>query len=82
MSLDKDMESANVAIENVKNMLDLLILGPLLIKKGPRGEASIDIPLMYNGYALDRIHFDPYKESSDIQISPLLYITYIISGLL
>lgn len=30
-----------------------------LVRLGPGGENHVDVPIMYNGFALDRIHFDP-----------------------
>ncbi len=47
------------AIEAVKNILNLLFIGPPIIHRDPAGETHIDLPLMYNGVALDRIHYDP-----------------------
>jgi len=33
--------------------------GPPIIHEGPGGELHIDFPLMYQGYGIDRVHFDP-----------------------
>lgn len=53
-------EQAERAIETVKEILPLLTAGPPLIRGGPDGW-HVDIPLMYQGYALDRIHLDTDK---------------------
>ncbi len=53
------LEYAEKAISLVKELLKYLELGPPIIHYGPRGEIHVDIPLMYNGYALDRMHYDP-----------------------
>ncbi len=50
-------EEAERAIEAVREILPLLTAGPALIRGGPDGW-HVDIPLMYQGYALDRIHLD------------------------
>ncbi|MCD6156853.1 MAG: hypothetical protein J7J27_00620 [Euryarchaeota archaeon] len=54
-----DESLAKRAIETAKRALQFVELGPPIIRRGPRGEASVEIPLMYDGYALDRIHYDP-----------------------
>ena len=56
-------ELARKAIETVKNLIAFLEFGPPIIRYGPGGELHIDIPLMYNGYALDRLHYDPYTRT-------------------
>lgn len=61
--LEEDAKSIDRAIEAARETLKHIILGPPLIKRGPRGEIHIDIPILYNGYALDRIHFNPYASS-------------------
>ena len=30
-----------------------------ITRQGPRGELCIDIVLLYHGFALDRVHYDP-----------------------
>ncbi len=59
-------ENAERAIETVKSILPLLSIGPPIIRRGPAGEVHIDIPIIYQGYALDRMHFDP----STMELSP------------
>ncbi|WFO74675.1 hypothetical protein J4526_06225 [Desulfurococcaceae archaeon MEX13E-LK6-19] len=58
-SMGFDYGLAVRAIETVKNLLTYLVIGPPLIKRGPKGEIHVDVPLMYQGFALDRIHYDP-----------------------
>ncbi len=48
------------AIEAVKNLIPYLVIGPPLIRRGPGGELHVDVPLMYQGFALDRVHYDPF----------------------
>ena len=55
-------EKASAAIETVKNILHLIEPGPFIVHKGPKGELHYDIPLMYQGFALDRIHYDPWRK--------------------
>ncbi len=47
------------AIETARKVLKFIVAGPPLIHEGPRGEVHVDIPLMHQGFALDRVHFDP-----------------------
>ncbi|MCD6245097.1 MAG: hypothetical protein J7J65_07710 [Candidatus Korarchaeota archaeon] len=54
-----DKEIALRAIDTVKEAVPFLSPGPALIARGPGGELHVDVPLMYQSYALDRIHFDP-----------------------
>ncbi len=56
------LEEALKAINLVREGLEYFVAGPPLIHRGPGGEVHIDIPLMYNGYALDRIHYDPVRK--------------------
>ncbi len=56
-------EDAVKAINLVKESLRLFTAGPPLIHRGPAGEVHVDIPLIYDGYAFDRIHYDPYENS-------------------
>ena len=53
------MELARKAIETAKEALQYLMVGPPIIRYGPAGEVHVDVPLMYHGYAIDRVHFDP-----------------------
>lgn len=47
------------AIEVVRDVLKFVVVGPPIIHAAPHGEVHIDVPLMYQGFALDRVHFDP-----------------------
>ncbi len=47
------------AIEVARDVLKFLVVGPPIIHVAPHGEVHIDVPLMYQGFALDRVHFDP-----------------------
>ncbi len=51
------------AIESVREALRYMEFGPPIIHRGPGGEVGVDVPLMYHGYALDRVHYDPYTGS-------------------
>lgn len=53
-----NLECASRAIETVKAAL-LHNHRPPLIMYGPAGEVHVDVPLMYHGLALDRVHYDP-----------------------
>ncbi len=37
-----------------------MVIGPPIIHMHPH-EVHVDVPILYNGYALDRIHFDPVR---------------------
>ena len=52
-------EAATRAIETAKAALAYIVVGPPLIRYGPAGEVHVDVPLLYHGMALDRVHFDP-----------------------
>ena len=52
------LDMAAKAIETAKATLAYVVVGPLL-PRGPSGDAELVVPLMYNGYALDRMHIDP-----------------------
>lgn len=56
-------ELARRAIEAVKAALPYVVAGPPLIHRGPAGELHVDVPLMYHGFALDRIHCDPVAKT-------------------
>ncbi|MCD6196053.1 MAG: hypothetical protein J7J82_04630 [Staphylothermus sp.] len=58
-----DLSKAMKAIETVKSILDLLVIGPIIMHRGPEGDVHIDIPLVYDGVALDRIHYDPLTDT-------------------
>ncbi len=57
------VEKAVKAIETVRKLLPLIGIGSPIVKHGPRGETRVDIPLVYNGIALDRIHYNPIDKS-------------------
>ena len=59
-SVGVDYGNAVRAIETVRDALKYMEIGIPIIHRGPRGEVHVDVPLMYHGYALDRIHYDPY----------------------
>ncbi len=48
---------ASKAIETASSLINLIIPGPLIVHRHPDG-ISVDVPILYNGFALDRIHFD------------------------
>lgn len=52
------LEDALRAINTVKEALPFIEAGPPLVHRGPRGEIHVDCPLMYQSFALDRVHFD------------------------
>ena len=58
-----DLSLAEKAIELVRNALPFLTVGPPIIDYGPGGEVHVDVPLMYQGFALDRVHYDPQLKS-------------------
>ncbi len=43
----------------MRDVLKFLMIGPPIVHVAPRGEVHVDVPLMYQGFALDRVHFDP-----------------------
>lgn len=52
-------EWAQEAIITVKKAIGYFFAGPPIIHVGIRGELHIDVPLMYQSYGLDRMHYDP-----------------------
>jgi len=54
---------AQRAIETVRNALPYISIGPPLVRYGPAGDVHVDVPLMYHGFALDRVHFDPVAKT-------------------
>ncbi len=54
-----DISKAERAIETAGRILKAVIVGPPLVRKGPGGEVHVDVPLLYDGEAVDRVHFDP-----------------------
>ncbi len=55
-----DPGKAGKAIQVVDKALKYMVIGPPIIHMHPH-ELHIDIPILYNGYALDRIHYDPIQ---------------------
>jgi len=58
-----DEKLAKKAIETAKETLQFITVGPPLIRYGPAGEVHVDVPLMYHGYAIDRVHLDPISNT-------------------
>ena len=46
------------AVEAARLALDLAVAGPPLVERAPRG-VRVDVPILYEGMALDRVHYDP-----------------------
>ncbi len=67
-------ESAEKAIETVRSVLPLLSIGPPLIGRGPAGDVHVDLPIIYQGYALDRIHFDPSTMEPSPKGRPVVFM--------
>ena len=67
-------EDAARAIETAREALPLLSTGPPIVRMGPAGEVHVDIPLLYQGYALDRIHFDPSTMEPSPKGRPVVFI--------
>ncbi len=57
-----DDDKAEKAIRTAVGILNFLSFSFPMVKRHPRGEVTIILPLMYNGYALDRVYFDPIKK--------------------
>jgi hypothetical protein len=53
------LEAARRAVDTVKRALPYMVPGPAIVHRGPGGEIHVDVPLLYQGVALDRIHYDP-----------------------
>lgn len=51
-------EDAEKAINTVKAALGY-VTATILSRIGPAGDLCVDIVLLYHGFALDRIHYDP-----------------------
>ncbi|WP_457752928.1 hypothetical protein [Thermococcus sp.] len=58
-----DPKLINRAIDVVKTALSLFTVGVPLIQRGPAGETHVDVPVMYMGVAIDRVHYDPYLKA-------------------
>ncbi len=57
------LAAASRAIETARRALPYVVAGPPIIRRGPAGDIHVDVPLMYQGFALDRIHYDPASHS-------------------
>ncbi len=66
-------ESAIRAVETVKSALPLLSMGPPIVGRGPAGETHVDLPIIYQGYALDRVHFDPSTMEPSPKGRPVIF---------
>ncbi len=53
------LSRAGKAVSIAKAALPYITVGPPLIEKVPGGLLKIDVPLLYNGFAIDRVHFNP-----------------------
>ena len=51
-------EEAAIAVSAAKAAAERLRAAPPIIRRTPRGYA-VDVPLLYNGVAVDRMHLDP-----------------------
>ena len=49
------------AIEAVRAALGLFEAGPPLARVAPGGVVAVDVPVLYDGFAVDRMHFDPVR---------------------
>ena len=52
------LEDAEKAVNTVKAALGY-VTTTILSRVGPAGDLCVDIALLYHGFALDRIHYDP-----------------------
>ncbi|MEB2837193.1 MAG: hypothetical protein GSR80_001437 [Desulfurococcales archaeon] len=57
------MAAASRAVETARRALPYVVVGPPIIHRGPAGDVHVDLPLIYQGFALDRIHYDPVSRS-------------------
>jgi len=53
-----NFSSINKAIATAKNAIQFFTAGVPIIKKSPKGEVHVDVPVMYMDFAIDKIHFD------------------------
>ncbi len=58
-----DFDSLKKAIETAKVVLQYLTVGVPIVRRGPRGEVHVDVPVMYVDFAVDRVHYDPQLEA-------------------
>ncbi len=58
-----NFDSLNKAISTAKAALQFFTAGVPIIRRGPKGDVHVDVPVMYMDFAIDRIHYDPYSET-------------------
>ena len=58
-----DFKVLDKAINTAKEALQFFTVGVPLIRKGPKGEVHVDVPVMYMNFAIDGIHYDPQSGS-------------------
>jgi len=58
-----DFNSLNRAINTAKLALQFFTAGIPIIKRGPKGDVRVDVPVMYMDFAIDRIHYDPQSRT-------------------
>ncbi|QDA31368.1 hypothetical protein FH039_06810 [Thermococcus indicus] len=51
-------ETAEKAIETVKNALPFFTAGTPIVHRAPHG-THVDVPVMYLSFAIDRLHYNP-----------------------
>ena len=54
-----DISYSEKAVRTAERALPYIVAVSPIIRYGPEGETSIDIPLLYQGMAIDRMHFNP-----------------------
>ncbi|MCD6492964.1 MAG: hypothetical protein J7K36_04070 [Archaeoglobaceae archaeon] len=54
-----DFNSLSKAISTAKSALQFFTVGVPIIRRGPKGEVHVDVPVMYTDFAIDKIHYDP-----------------------
>lgn len=57
-----DFGSLNKAISTAKSALQFFTVGVPIIRRGPKGDVHVDVPVMYTDFAIDRIHYDPQSK--------------------
>ncbi|BEP17754.1 hypothetical protein PYJP_11060 [Pyrofollis japonicus] len=68
------LEAARRAIDTVSRALPYIVPGPIILHRGPAGEVHVDIPLLYQGMALDKIHFDPGENRPSPKGRPIVWL--------
>ncbi len=58
-----DVNLASKAIETAKLALRGFTAGTPIVRWGPAGEVHVDVPVMYMGFAVDRVHYDPVSKT-------------------